>query len=139
MTITRWQLGKTSSYDTDSDGNPINSVIGSDYYEFTTNPKEHQTEYGNLGGRVMLLNGSPRFVRQANSEFKQIWTISQELLTTSEQDEFETILAWDEDLVCISDSGDIIKCKIVGFSTSRKRSTATRMVSWFYNLQLEEI
>jgi len=139
MSITRWIIGKSSSFDTDSDGAPINSLIGSDYYEFTTNPKEHSVEYGNLGGRVMLLNGAPRFIRQANSEFKQVWTISQELLTTTEQDEFETILDWDDDLVCVSDSGDIMRCKIIAFSTSRKRSTSSRLVSWVYSMSLEEV
>ena len=139
MSRTAWRIGKASSFDTDSDGNPINSLVGSDYYDFAINPKEHQEEYGNLGSQTILLNGAPRFTRQANSVFKKIWSISQDLLETDQQDEFETILGWDEDLVCVSDSGDIIKCKITAFSTTRRRTTDNRPVSWGWSMTLEEI
>jgi hypothetical protein len=140
MAVVKWKLGNKSAFDTDSDGNPIDSVIdASKVLTFQYNPREQTIDYSNLGNQITLLNGAPRFNKLANSVAKRVISVSQSLLENAEFDLMTPFLDIDEDLVLVDDDAEVYVVRITGFSVARRRSTASRLVSWQYSMQFTEV
>lgn len=139
--LTRFQIGLKSGFDADSYGSPINSIIDSDkVFIFSINPRTQNISFGNIGNEKVLIDGSTRMIKQANSIHKKTISLSQQLMTDSKYNEFiDLIVDADEDIVLIDDNEDIYVVNLLSLDVSRRPSTKTRLVSWTYSMVFKEV